>query len=163
MTWSYIFVRTCVPGFVVFLFERSEFLIDTPKKKSVRPSVCSTNLGFSVGYATNLGFSVGYVLCTYVPGISRQKSHHVRSRAWLYIYMNHVYTFLVRISTFSFWFSVWWDIPTSAFFSLLPDTDVQQLVRIPTFSSWFSVCWHIPTSAFFHLPDTYVQHLPLYY
>ena len=27
--------------------------------------VCSTNLGFSVGYATNLGFSVGYVLCTY--------------------------------------------------------------------------------------------------
>ena len=27
--------------------------------------MCSTNLGFSVGYATNLGFSVGYVLCTY--------------------------------------------------------------------------------------------------
>ena len=28
----------------------------------------------------------------------------------------YVYTFLVRISTFSSWFSVWWDIPTSAFF-----------------------------------------------
>ena len=28
----------------------------------------------------------------------------------------YVYTFLVRISTFSFWFSVWWDMPTSAFF-----------------------------------------------
>ena len=45
------------------LFERSEFLIDTkyiPPKKSVRVCVCvcSTNLGFSVGYATNLGFSM---------------------------------------------------------------------------------------------------------
>ena len=28
----------------------------------------------------------------------------------------YVYTYLVRIPTFSFWFSVWWDIPTSAFF-----------------------------------------------
>ena len=44
------------------LFERSEFLIDTSHKKSA--CVCSTNLGFSVGYATNIGFSVGYVLCT---------------------------------------------------------------------------------------------------
>ena len=48
--------------FALIYFERSEFLIDTPPKK-VR--VCSTNLGFSVGYVTNLGFSVGYVLCTY--------------------------------------------------------------------------------------------------
>ena len=60
--------------------------------------VCWTNLGFSVGYATNLGFSVGYattswfqcrgtyyVPYTYVPGISRQKSHHVRNIAWQYI------------------------------------------------------------------------------
>ena len=30
----------------------------------------------------------------------------------------YVYTYLVRIPTFSFWFSVWWDIPTSAFFTL---------------------------------------------
>ena len=45
------------------LFERSEFLIDTSPKK-IRPCVCSTNLGFSVGYATNLGFSVGYVICS---------------------------------------------------------------------------------------------------
>ena len=44
------------------LFERSEFLIGTSHKKSA--CVCSTNLGFSVGYATNIGFSVGYVLCT---------------------------------------------------------------------------------------------------
>ena len=46
-----------------FLFERSEFLISTSKKKkSVRLCGCSTNLGFSVENA-NLGFSVGYVLC----------------------------------------------------------------------------------------------------
>ena len=45
------------------LFERSEFLIATSKKKkSVRLCGCSTNLGFSVEN-TNLGFSVGYVLC----------------------------------------------------------------------------------------------------
>ena len=47
-----------------FLFERSEFLIDISQKKNPSVCVCSTNLGFSVGYATNLGFSVGYVLCT---------------------------------------------------------------------------------------------------
>ena len=41
----------------------------TPKKKSDRPSVCSTNLGFSVGYE----LCTYQVLCTYVPGISRQK------------------------------------------------------------------------------------------
>ena len=47
-----------------FLFERSEFLVATcKKKKSVRLCGCSTNLGFS-GENTNLGFSVGYVLCT---------------------------------------------------------------------------------------------------
>ena len=59
--------------------------------------MCSTNLGFSVGYATYLGFSVGYVLCTYmylctyVPGISRQKSHHVRSMAWYLVVYMHMY------------------------------------------------------------------------
>ena len=45
------------------LFERSEFLIATSKKKkSVRLCGCSTNIGFSVEN-TNIGFSVGYVLC----------------------------------------------------------------------------------------------------
>ena len=29
-----------------------------------RVPVCSTNIGFSVGYVTNLGFSVGYVFCS---------------------------------------------------------------------------------------------------
>ena len=59
----------------VVLFERSEFLIATSKKKkSVRLCGCSTNLGFSVentnlgdlGFSvenTNLSFSMGYVLC----------------------------------------------------------------------------------------------------
>ena len=50
-----------------FLFERSEFLIDTSPKKSLpvctraRVHACSTNLGFSVLY---------YVPHTYVSGIS---------------------------------------------------------------------------------------------
>ena len=49
------------------LFERSEFLIDTSQKKSLRVCTCarvhacSTNIGFSVWY---------YVPHTYVPGIS---------------------------------------------------------------------------------------------
>ena len=54
-------------AFVIFsFFERSEFLIATSQKKSLRVcpcAVCSTYLGFS-GDNTNLGFSVGYVLCT---------------------------------------------------------------------------------------------------
>ena len=50
-------------GTFIILFERSEFLIATSKKKkSVRVCGCSTNLGFSVEN-TNLGVSVGYVLC----------------------------------------------------------------------------------------------------
>ena len=47
---------------VVFLFDRSEFLIDTSPKTNLSMCVCLTNLGFSVEN-TNLGFSVGYVLC----------------------------------------------------------------------------------------------------
>ena len=77
-----VMVGRWITSYVFILFERSEFLIDTSQKKKTSVCVCSTNLGFSVGYATILGFSVGYVLCTYVPGISRQKSHHVRSIAW---------------------------------------------------------------------------------
>ena len=50
------------------LFERSEFLIDTSQKKSLRAcarAVCSSNLGFSVEN-TNLGFSVGSVSYTHL-------------------------------------------------------------------------------------------------
>ena len=60
-------VLSIVLVFDIFLFERSEFLIDTSQKKSLRVCTCarvhacSTNLGFSVWY---------YVPHTYVPGIS---------------------------------------------------------------------------------------------
>ena len=70
------------------IFERSEFLIATSqKKKFARVRVCSTSLGFSVGYACVLLILVSvwgtyYVPDTYVPGISRPKSHHVRSIEW---------------------------------------------------------------------------------
>ena len=58
-----------------------------PKKKFTRVRVCSTNIGFSVGYACVrlmlvLVWGTYYVPDTYVPGISRQKSHHVRCIAW---------------------------------------------------------------------------------
>ena len=60
-------VRVLSPPMFNILFERSEFLIDTYQKKSLRVCTCarvhawSTNLGFSVWY---------YVPHTYVPGIS---------------------------------------------------------------------------------------------
>ena len=48
------------------LFERSEFLIDTSQKKSLRVCTCAR-----VHVCNNLGFSVWYyVPHTYVPGIS---------------------------------------------------------------------------------------------
>ena len=52
----------------ICLFERSEFLIATSKKKKTDRLCgcvcgCSANLGFSVENTNNLGFSVGYVLC----------------------------------------------------------------------------------------------------
>ena len=51
--------------FLRHLFERSEFLIATcKKKKSVRLCGRSTNLGFNGENTNNIGFSVGYVLCT---------------------------------------------------------------------------------------------------
>ena len=59
-------VELNIPGTekcVDFLFERSEFLIDTSQKKNLSMCVCSTNIGFSVEKDC-LGFSVGYVLCT---------------------------------------------------------------------------------------------------
>ena len=64
-----------------------------PKKKFARVRVYSTNLVFSVGYACVrlilvLVWGTYYVTDTYVPGISRQKSRHVRSIAWQCIYMN---------------------------------------------------------------------------
>ena len=51
---------------VVDLFERSEFLIDTSQKKvcaCARVHVCSTNLGFSVGYV----LCASYVCTWYQP------------------------------------------------------------------------------------------------
>ena len=60
-----------------------------PKKKPANCTSCvrSTNIGFSVGYACVrltlvLVWGTYYVPHMYVPGISRQKSHHVRSIAW---------------------------------------------------------------------------------
>ena len=51
----------------ILLFERSEFLIDTSQKKSLRVCTCARVHACS----TNLGFSVwNYVPHTYVPGIS---------------------------------------------------------------------------------------------
>ena len=51
--------------------------------------VCWTNLGFSVEkIVLVLVWGTYYVPHTYVPGISRQKSHHVIIVAWQYIYMN---------------------------------------------------------------------------
>ena len=76
------------------LFERSEFLTPTrgtsqKKNPSVCGCVCWTNLGFSVEkIVLVLVWGTYYVPHTYVPGISRQKSHHVRIVAWQYIYMN---------------------------------------------------------------------------
>ena len=76
------------------LFERSEFLIDTSPKKSLRVCpcvVCLTYVGFSVGYPINIGLSVGYVSCTryvctwYQPAeITSCEKHSMV----LYIYMN---------------------------------------------------------------------------
>ena len=63
-------VARCSDSYCIFyLFERSEFLIATPKKKYVCVCACSTKLGLSgekklCVCSTNLGFSVGYVLCT---------------------------------------------------------------------------------------------------
>ena len=56
----------------VFLFERSEFLIDTGTSPQKNPSVCvcSTDLGFSVEKGC-LGFSVGYQRA---PGTSKKKN-----------------------------------------------------------------------------------------
>ena len=64
-----------------FLFERSEFLIDTSQKK-VR--VCVRLILVLVGKTLILVLVWGtyYVPYTYVPGISRQKSHHMRSIEW---------------------------------------------------------------------------------
>ena len=67
---KYLLLLCCLPYLPsqgVTLFERSEFLIDTSRKKSLRVCLCarvhacSTNIGFSVWY---------YVPHTYVPGIS---------------------------------------------------------------------------------------------
>ena len=72
----------------VVLFERSEFLLDTSKKKN--PSVCvcvrlRVRLILVLVWDTRLilvlVWGTYYVPYTYVPGISRQKSHHVRSIA----------------------------------------------------------------------------------
>ena len=61
-----------LPGtYTKLLFERSEFLFATSQETKlcvcrVSCVVCSTNIGFSVGYACVrlVGFSVGYVFCT---------------------------------------------------------------------------------------------------
>ena len=53
-------------SYTPLLFERSEFLIDTSQKKSLRVCTCAR-----VHVCNNLGFSVWYyVPHTYVPGIS---------------------------------------------------------------------------------------------
>ena len=96
---------------LLFLFERSEFLIATSPQKNL--CVCSTNLGFNGEKklclcSTNLGFSevrimyqirmhlvsaginlyVRYVPDTCVPGISRQKSirTYVMFRPWTHVW-----------------------------------------------------------------------------
>ena len=61
-------------------------------------------LGFAV-LKNNLSLLEG-LECT-PPSSARTKGDDTRY---------YVYTYLVRIPTFSFWFSVWWDMPTSAFF-----------------------------------------------
>ena len=66
-----------------FLFERSEFLIDTCPKKSLRVCPCARVPACRVHVCNNLGFSVWYnVPHTYVPG------QLVISRLTRYVYVD---------------------------------------------------------------------------
>ena len=70
----------------ILLFERSEFLIDT-SQKNLCVRLCVRLIfvlvwGTCVRLILVLVWRTYYVPDTYVPGISRQKSHHVRSIAW---------------------------------------------------------------------------------
>ena len=81
--WSY---------YVTLLFERSEFLIDTSQTKSACVCPLVLVLVLDTGLILVLVWDTRLILVlvrgtynvqpTYVPGISRQKSHHVRSIAW---------------------------------------------------------------------------------
>ena len=64
-------------------FERSEFLIDTSPKTnpSVRPCVCSTNLGFSVTSANGIRPNHGIPVPAYIHIVFENTHTHIATAA----------------------------------------------------------------------------------
>ena len=65
-----------------YLFKRSEFLIDTSRKK-IRPcvGVCSTNLGFSVPSANGVRPNHGIPLLAYIHMVFENTHTHIATAA----------------------------------------------------------------------------------